>query len=71
MATRSSRLANAFVPQAPDLRLEEVQLTDTSITVRVTSTAPTACRVRKVHPIKNVQNPVQYFMINPIGLKNG
>ncbi len=29
------------------------------------------CRVRKVHPIKNVQNPVQYFMINPIGLKNG
>jgi transposase len=49
MATRSRHLADALIPPSPDLRLDHVELADTSATVRVTSAAPTAACPRCHH----------------------
>jgi transposase len=55
MATRASRLADALVPQAPNLRIEEVQVTDISVTVRLTSTATTAMCPRCQHQATRIR----------------
>ncbi len=49
MATRSRHLADALIPPSSDLRLDHIELTDTSATVRVTSAAPTAACPRCHH----------------------
>ncbi len=42
MATRAYRLADTLIPQTSDLRLDQVQITHTSVTVTLSSTALTA-----------------------------